>query len=260
MNRETQLIEKKRHIPLWNTKKVVKKDILLIPAYIFFQSIIPIIVVFGTLGITAMITQHAPPAWFYNLSLSISFVLAQGLVLMLFFALHKFYIASVASRQFKNAKKYVRQILIVVMITFVLMLLIEWFVQWLPASLRFSATQYERRVEGLFLHPIALCFTFISMVILRPMIEQLIYRHIIIHELGKKWNKKIMIVISIVIESIVHTYDMASIFEIIPYLLIASGATYLYIRTGQNLAVAYLYQVGVQCFIFLEILSKVYIF
>lgn len=153
MNRETQSIEKKRHIPLWNTKKVVKKDILLIPAYIFFQSIIPIIVVFGTLGITAMITQHAPPAWFYNLSLSISFVLAQGLVLMLFFALHKFYIASVASRQFKNAKKYVRQILIVVMITFVLMLLIEWFVQWLPASLRFSATQYERRVEGLFLHP-----------------------------------------------------------------------------------------------------------
>ena len=56
MNRETQSIEKKRHIPLWNTKKVVKKDILLIPAYIFFQSIIPIIVVFGTLGITAMIT------------------------------------------------------------------------------------------------------------------------------------------------------------------------------------------------------------
>lgn len=43
MNRETQSIEKKRHIPLWNTKKVVKKDILLIPAYIFFQSIIPII-------------------------------------------------------------------------------------------------------------------------------------------------------------------------------------------------------------------------
>ena len=31
-----------------------------------------------------MITQHAPPDWFYNLSLSISFVLAQGLVLMLF--------------------------------------------------------------------------------------------------------------------------------------------------------------------------------
>ena len=140
------------------------------------------------------------------------------------------------------------------------MLLIEWLVQWLPASLRFGVTQYERRVEGLFLHPIALCFTFISMVILRPMIEQLIYRHIIIHELGKKWNKKIMIVISIVIESIVHTYDMASIFEIIPYLLIASGATYLYTRTGQNLAVAYLYQVGVQYFIFLEILSKVYIF
>ena len=105
MNRETQSIERKRHIPLWNSKKVVKKDILLIPAYIFCQSIIPIIVVFGTLGITAMITQHAPPDWFYNLSLSISFVLAQGLVLMLFFTLHKFYMASVARSLWKYSKK-----------------------------------------------------------------------------------------------------------------------------------------------------------
>lgn len=260
MNRDAQSIERKRHESLWNKEEIVKRDFLLIPAYIFCQSIIPIIVVFGTLGITAMITQHAPPEWFYNLSLSISFVTAQGLVLMLFFALHKFYIARVTRRQFKKAKKYVRQILIVVMMTFVLMLLIEWLVQWLPASLRFSATQYERRVEGLFLHPIALCFTFISMVVMRPMIEQLIYRHIMIHELGKKWNKKIIIVISIVVEAFVHTYDMVSIFEMIPYLLIASGATYLYIRTGQNLAVAYLFQVGVQFFIFLEIFSKVYIF
>ena len=39
------------------------------------------------------------------------------------------------------------------MIVFVLMLLIEWLVQFLPLSLNYNATQYERRVEGLFLHP-----------------------------------------------------------------------------------------------------------
>lgn len=46
--------------------------------------------------------------------------------------------------------KHVNRIVIVVMIVFVLMLLIEWLVQFLPLSLNYNATQYERRVEGLF--------------------------------------------------------------------------------------------------------------
>ena len=76
MNREQQSTKKEQPTPLWS-KSYSQKDFILIPAFIIFQSIIPIIIVFGTLGVTAMLTQHAPPEWFYNLSLSFSFVLAQ---------------------------------------------------------------------------------------------------------------------------------------------------------------------------------------
>ena len=46
-------------------------------------------------------------------------------------------------------------------------------------------TQAQRRLEGLFIHPSALIFTFISVVLLRPLIDELLFRHLLIHELGK---------------------------------------------------------------------------
>ena len=66
MNRETQSIEK-NDISLYGTVKRLLKRHSTYTSIHIFQSIIPIIVVFGILGITAMITQHAPPDWFYNL-------------------------------------------------------------------------------------------------------------------------------------------------------------------------------------------------
>ena len=82
MNRDT-INREKRHIPLWNSKRLLKRHSTYTSIHIF-SKYNTYHRCFGILGITAMITQHAPPDWFYNLSLSISFVLAQGLVLMLF--------------------------------------------------------------------------------------------------------------------------------------------------------------------------------
>ncbi|PZP93332.1 MAG: CPBP family intramembrane metalloprotease, partial [Staphylococcus epidermidis] len=50
--------------------------------------------------------------------------------------------------------------------------------------------------------------------------------------------------------------DMASIFEIFPYIVIASAATILYIKSRDNLIVAYIFQVILQCILFIEILCK----
>ncbi len=41
---------------LSDSRTVLKRNFILIPAYILLQSIVPIIVVFGSLGITAMVT------------------------------------------------------------------------------------------------------------------------------------------------------------------------------------------------------------
>ena len=53
------------------------------------------------------------------------------------------------------------------------------------ASFWLRDTQAQRRLEGLFIHPSALIFTFISVVLLRPLIDELLFRHLLIHELGK---------------------------------------------------------------------------
>ena len=89
----------------WGSPEVVKKDFLLIPIYIVFQNLMPIIIVFGVLGVHAMITQDLPPLYLYNLMLSVSFVIAQFIVIVSFFALHKLYIADVSFRQFRIAKR-----------------------------------------------------------------------------------------------------------------------------------------------------------
>ena len=46
MDREQQSTKKEQLMPLWGSNHIVKKDFILIPAFIIFQSIIPIIIVF----------------------------------------------------------------------------------------------------------------------------------------------------------------------------------------------------------------------
>lgn len=97
-------------------------------------------------------------------------------------------------------------------------------------------TQAQRRLEGLFIHPSALIFTFISVVLLRPLIDELLFRHLLIHELGKKFNLLVMMIVSVLIETIVQVYDLISILEAIPYMIISIGAVIVYMKSGKNLA------------------------
>lgn len=235
---------------------VIKRNFILIPAYILLQSIVPIIVVFGSFGITAMITQQAPPQWLYHFSLSLSFVIAQGLILVIFYKMHQSEINDVVKQQWIVAKNKIIKIVIVAIVVYLLLIIVRVIGTALPNHLSYHLTQYEQRTLGLFKSPYVLLVTFISMVFLRPMVEQIIYRYLIIHELGKVWNRQFVIGLSIVIETIVHVYDMASIFEILPYIVIASSATILYIKSRDNLIVAYIFQVILQCILFIEILSK----
>ena len=59
----TQVVSKNR----WGNPEIIKKDFLLIPLFIFFQILTPIIIVFGVLGVTAMVTQQPPPFYFSSI-------------------------------------------------------------------------------------------------------------------------------------------------------------------------------------------------
>lgn len=244
----TQVLPKNR----WGSSKIVKKDFLLIPFFIFFQILTPIIIVYGVLGLTAMMTQQPPSLYLYNITLSLSFVIAQFIVLGLFFTLHKFYIASVAQRQFHIAvHQYVKLIILTVIVSMVLYYSFNTLMHTLPHPLGYVKTQAQRRLEGLFIHPSAWIFTFISVVLLGPLIDELLFRHLLIHELGKKFNLLVMMIASVLIETVVQVYDLISILETIPYIIISIGAVIVYRKSGENLAASYLYHSTVQFIIFI---------
>ncbi|WP_162542983.1 CPBP family intramembrane glutamic endopeptidase, partial [Klebsiella pneumoniae] len=77
---------------------------------------------------------------------------------------------------------------------------------------------------------------FIDIVILTPIIEELIFRHILIHELGKKISYGFAIVISVIAFSSIHVLNATSPFEIGGYFIIAIGLTLVYLKSDKNLA------------------------
>ena len=116
-----------------------------------------------------MVTQQPPPSYLYNVMLSLSFVIAQFIVLGLFFTLHKFYIANVVRRQYRIAiHQYLKLMIIIVMVSVMLYYGFNALAHILPHPFGYVDTQAQRRLEGLFIHPSALIFTFISVVLLRP--------------------------------------------------------------------------------------------
>ena len=53
---------------------------------------------------------------------------------------------------------------------------------------------------------------------------------------SEKVNLMVVIVLSIVIEVSVQVYDLISIMEVIPYLILSIGSIIIYIRSGKSLA------------------------
>lgn len=78
--------------------------------------------------------------------------------------------------------------------------------------------------------------SFLDIVILTPFVEELIFRHLIIHELGKKLTYGLMYIVSILIFASLHCVGAKSPFEIGPYIIIASMIVFVYHKTGRNLA------------------------
>ena len=123
--------------------------------------------------------------------------------------------------------------------------------QFLPEKFQFNDTENNKDIAKMFTHGWLVPFLFLDIVILTPFVEELIFRHLIIHELGKKFNLLVMMIVSVLIETIVQVYDLISILEAIPYMIISIGAVMVYMKSGKNLAASYLYHSTVQLIIFI---------
>ncbi|MCG7338227.1 CPBP family intramembrane metalloprotease [Staphylococcus sp. ACRSN] len=129
------------------------------------------------------------------------------------------------------------------MSVFVLMFVTSYFynfaVQYLPGDLGFSETQNELQLQVLFENPKFLPFAFLLIVIAAPLIEEIIFRHLLIGELGKLLNFKVMGIVSAVLFSLMHVSGATSPFEFGSYIILATALVYSYINANNKLIVSF---------------------
>ncbi|MCO4327427.1 CPBP family intramembrane metalloprotease [Staphylococcus agnetis] len=108
----------------------------------------------------------------------------------------------------------------------------------LPKSWQFDTTVNQKGIVELFQDKAWLPLVFIVLVILVPITEELLFRHVIIGELGKKFGVWVMGGISVVTFAMLHVTNAQSPLEVIPYLVMATLFVIMYIRTNCNIAVS----------------------
>lgn len=140
---------------------------------------------------------------------------------------------------FLNIKKYWKLIIITFIVIFIFKLIFPMLVDaFAPEQWKFEETQNDLIVQQMFSTPLSTVLAFFSIVIIAPVTEEFLFRHLVIGELGKKLNFIVMSVISVIIFASLHVTEAQSPLEIVMYLVIAIGIVYVYLKTRRSLATA----------------------
>ncbi|HCD1555265.1 TPA: CPBP family intramembrane metalloprotease SdpB, partial [Staphylococcus aureus] len=107
--------------------------------------------------------------------------------------------------------------------------------QFLPKHLQYSETANELELNKMFEVPVFLPVAFLLIVIVGPIVEEIVFRHILIGELGKKFNFIAMSIVSVFLFAFIHVTDAKSPFEFGPYLILSIILVFTYIKSGRNL-------------------------
>ncbi|WP_241519780.1 CPBP family intramembrane glutamic endopeptidase [Staphylococcus delphini] len=79
---------------------------------------------------------------------------------------------------------------------------------------------------------------FVTIGILTPIVEELLFRHLIIGELGKIWGFRFMAVVSIIVFGVSHFLHFTSIWTFLPFIAGGIAMTYVYMASRRNILVA----------------------
>lgn len=220
-----------------------KRDIGFIFLYIFLVNILPIVIVFSTLGLIAIFTQQAPWDFFFPISLNISCLLAVIISLAIFRWMHEDAFIPMIRSQVIASAKYKWHILISFTLSIILFLLLNHFDIFALNVDSFTAFDIYSLIKGY--GSISLITLFSLIIILNILICQLIFRHILIQELSRLIPLKITIVLSVILETLYYYPYINTWWEFIPALILASSTTLLYLKSNRNFMVSYFYQLAV---------------
>ncbi|HCY6598039.1 TPA: hypothetical protein O1211_000037 [Staphylococcus aureus] len=216
-----------------------KRDIGFIFLYIFLVNILPIIIVFLTFGLVA----QAPWGFSFPISMNISYLLAVILSLAIFRRMHEDAFIPMIRSQIIASTKYKWHILISFTLSIVLFLLLNYFDIFALNVDAFTVFDIYPLIRDY--GSISLIVMLWLTIILNTLICQLIFRHILIQELSRIMPLKITIVLSIILETLFYYPYIDTWWEFIPALILASSATYLYLKSNRNFMVSYFYQLAV---------------
>ncbi|PNZ53943.1 CPBP family intramembrane glutamic endopeptidase [Staphylococcus intermedius] len=108
-----------------------------------------------------------------------------------------------------------------------------------PSNISFVQTQNDISIQNELSQSIlAASLIFITSVIGAPIIEEFLFRHLLIGELGKKFNYTYMSVLSLLVFSSLHVVSSKSFLELGPYIIISLCIIISYIKTGKKLSIA----------------------
>ena len=224
----------------FDSKRIVKRDFWLIPTYLVMNIVFPLILTFIVMAMISGITGgHISESKFtkYYLGYAQVFTLiGQCLVLVVFYLMHRKTIIPIAISRFKALKKHIPLIIIVMVALYVLQGVYGYLVEFLPKQYQFDDTENNKMIIKMFeinwLWPVL----FLDIVIITPVVEELLFRHLLIHELGKKLTYGVMYVVSVLGFAGLHMTSASSPFEVGPYIIMATGFVVAYHLSGRNLA------------------------
>lgn len=236
-------------------RDIAWRDLTLIPIVIIlmFALMIPIGVIAGL--------------YFGPLSLSqfmIMGTVAQLIAYILMILIFYYYHINTIGARFRAGLHYLKKHWLFLIITYAIgylaLTLYEYLMQFLPKNLQYGESQNELALDQLFNDPIFLPCVFLLIVIVGPIVEEIIFRNILIGELGKKFNFIVMSIISAIVFALIHVSSVESPFVIGPYLILGILLVFVYMKAGRNLAASVTIHMLHNCISFIITVATIYIF
>ncbi|WP_145467877.1 CPBP family intramembrane glutamic endopeptidase [Staphylococcus pettenkoferi] len=223
----------------WQSSHLMKRDFWLIPSFYILPYIVVLLIQVTILAINPSILQSKENSFTVNaLNLTID-TLTLLFVLFIFYLIHiRHGLAKVMWQRFKLVPRYFWLLIVTYIVVMLLDASYDTLTDYLPKSLQFDETQNQEEVDQLFKVGWLTPITFINVAIITPFVEELLFRHLIIHELGKKITYPVAAVLSVIIFTGIHVTGATSPFEIGSYIFMAAGLVYVYMKSGRNLAVS----------------------
>ncbi|QLK85476.1 CPBP family intramembrane glutamic endopeptidase [Staphylococcus sp. 17KM0847] len=166
-----------------------------------------------------------------------SLLVSLGVISFLIWS-HRHNVRTYLVQCFSNLRHYIKLIIFTYICYIIANAVFMLTISHLPKKWQFEETGNQEALKMFFENPQWLPLVFISIVIVTPITEELLFRYVIVGELGKKFGIGIMGIISIATFASLHMQASQTILEIIPYILMGAMFVMTYIKSNCNIVVS----------------------